>query len=194
MGHRGRVLLTTATFLLLVLGVVAQSAPRNYDPPLIQPQSPTSGNHGLVLVLSRNETPEPPDSFALKTCLANHPALACVPLSLTIKNEGTETILRFFLSCSDRSIGFDLLMPDGNWEPFPSSIRSTYPGQGNTFTLMMPDCGRNIFMAEGFRPGESYVLHLRLTDPSLWLEYGLSLTGSRWRASAQASGKRLCPP
>ena len=157
MGHRGRVLLTTATFLLLVLGVVAQSAPRNYDPPLIQPQSPSSGNHGLVLVLSRNETPEPPDSFALKTCLANHPALACVPLSLTIKNEGTETILRFFLSCSDRSIGFDLLMPDGNWEPFPSSIGSTYPG-------------RNIFMAEGFRPGESYVLHLRLTDPSLWLD------------------------
>ena len=170
MGHRGRVLLITSTFLLLVFGVVARAAPQKSAPASIQPQNPTSGNHGLVLILSRDETPEPPASFALKTCLANHPKLACVPLSLTIKNVGDEIILRFFGSCSDTSIGFDLLVPDGNWEPFPSSTGFVYPGEGGTHIVMMPMCGRNIFMVEGFWPGESYVLHLRLADQNLWLD------------------------
>jgi hypothetical protein len=122
------------------------------------------------LILSRDETPEAPDSFALKTCFANHPRLACVPLSLTIKNVGDETILRFFGSCNDMSIGFDLLMPDGNWEPFPSSAGFVYPGEGDTHIVMLPVCTRNISMVEGFWPGESYVLHLRLADPDLWLD------------------------
>jgi hypothetical protein len=102
--------------------------------------------------------------------LANHPRLACVPLSLTIKNVGDETILRFFGSCNDMSIGFDLLMPDGNWELFPSSAGFVYPGEGDSHIVMIPICTRNIFMVEGFWPGESYVLHLRLADPDLWLD------------------------
>jgi hypothetical protein len=158
-GHRGRVLPTAATLLLLVFAVIARAAPQKSAPASIPPRSPASANHGLVLILSGDETPEAPDSFALKTCLANHPRLACVPLSLTIKNAGDETILRFFGSCNDMSIGFDLLMPDGHWGPFPS------------FTgFVLPLCTRSISMVEGFWPGESYVLHLRLADPDLWLD------------------------
>ena len=161
MGYRVRFLsLITAASLLLALEVVGQAAPQN----------DAGGGHGLVLVLSRDETPEPPDSVTVKECLANHPQLACVPLNLTIKNEGNEAILRFFLSCSDRRAGFDLLMPDGKWKTFPSSIGFVYPGEGKTFTVNLPSCGRNIFMAEAFWPGESYVLHLRLADQNLWLD------------------------
>src|ERR1700675_3768999 len=123
MGYRVRFLsLITAASLLLALEVVGQAAPQN----------DAGGGHGLVLVLSRDETPEPPDSVTVKERLANHPQLACVPLNLTIKNEGNEAILRFFLSCSDRRAGFDLLMPDGKWKTFPSSIGLVYPGEGKT--------------------------------------------------------------
>lgn len=94
MGYRGRVLLltTVAAYLLSALIVAAQSAPRKDAPAGIEPQSQASGDHGLVLILSHDATPEPTDPAALKTCLAHNPSPACVPLTLTIKNEGKETI------------------------------------------------------------------------------------------------------
>ena len=74
MGSCGRVLLliTVAASLLTVLDVVAQSAPRKDVSTAIQSQSQPSGDHGLMLILSRDVTPKPPDSVALKTCLAHH--------------------------------------------------------------------------------------------------------------------------
>ena len=73
-----------------------------------------------------------------------------------MKNEGKETILRWFSSCSANDIpGIALLMPNGDWEGFPHQM-----------TL----CGRNVLEVRSLEPGESYVLHFRLADPLLQLD------------------------
>jgi hypothetical protein len=173
MGSCGRVLLliTVAASLLTVLDVVAQSAPRKDVSTAIQSQSQPSGDYGLMLILSRNVTPEPPDSVALKTCLAHHFPLACVLLNLTIMNEGNETILSWFQSCSDSdsdypNVGFDLLTPDGRWRSLPRSFDP--PSQIDIPTLGNPMCGGLI--VHGLWPRESHNQRLRLADLFLWMD------------------------
>jgi hypothetical protein len=79
-------------------------------------------------------------------------------LTITVKNEGPETVLRWTGSCGDTSLGFDLQRSDGNWESFPVSE--------------LPVCGRNVLELQRLSPGESYVWHLRLADPALYLDTG----------------------
>jgi hypothetical protein len=173
MGSRGRVLLliTVAASLLSVLDVVAQSAPRKDVSTAIQSQSQPSGDHGLMLSLSRDVTAEPPDSVALKACLAHRLPLACVPLNLTVMNEGNETILSWFQSCSDSdsdypNVGFDLLMPDGRWRSLPRSFDP--PSQIDIPTLGDPMCGGLI--VHGLWPHQSHNQRLRLADLFLWMD------------------------
>jgi hypothetical protein len=164
---RGRLLTSVVVSAFTIGCAVAEPPPATAS---ALAEGVAARNHGLVLLFTRDKTTEPPESVALRTCLADHPRLACIPLTLTIKNEGGETVLRSYLSCSDRSIGIDLLMPNGNWQPFPGNEGFVYPGPGTAFTLMEPVCGANGLVLEGYRPGESRVFHMRLADPSLWLD------------------------
>jgi hypothetical protein len=111
-----------------------------------------SANHGLALTLSQDQTPEPPDSTDLKTCLATHPPAACALLILTFKNEGKETILSRFGTCNDSSIGFTLLTEDGNWKPLPTELWT---------------CVSDMLGEQSLPPGKSDVVHVRLAERSL---------------------------
>jgi hypothetical protein len=113
-------------------------------------ENPAPADHGLSLILSQSQTSEPSDSGALKTCLADHPPLACVLLTITVENKGRETVLRWTTSCgADASI--DLKNSDGSWEA-PSNYSD------------LPICSRNVLNVQKLSPGESYVKHIRLAD------------------------------
>jgi hypothetical protein len=114
-------------------------------------RNPDPADHGLLLILSQDKALEPSESTAHKTCLSNHPPLACALLTITVKNEGTETVLRWSMSCGDLGIGFDLKKSDGGWEPF------TMGGD-------LPICSRNMLEVRKLSPGDSYVQHIRLAD------------------------------
>jgi hypothetical protein len=159
MRYRGRVLLlsTVAAYLLSALTVAAQSAPRKDAPAGIVPLNQASGDHGLVLILSHDATPEPTDPAALKTCLAHNPSPACVPLTLTIKNEGKETILSWFHTCGQAFAYFDLRRPDGTWMAFPMDLENMWT------------CDSNVMGIERLLPGTSRTLRFRLADESLML-------------------------
>jgi hypothetical protein len=159
MGYCGRILLltTVATYLLSAPIVAAQSAPRKDAPAGTELQSEASGDHGLVLILSRDATPEPPDSPALKTCLDHNPSVACVPLILTIKNEGKETILSWSGGCGVAFAHFDLRRPAASWVAFPMDLENTWT------------CSSVVMGVESLRPGEVRFLHFKLADDSLML-------------------------
>jgi hypothetical protein len=162
-------LLAVVTCILWVPAVFSQSTSRGSTMRSIQQQSQSSGNHGLVLVLSRDTAPEPPQSSDLKDCLAHHPPLACVPLYLTITNEGKESILGWFPDCNDSEyfdVNFYLLMPDGEWAFLPRTFDP--PSQIDAPNLPSPMCGRSV--VRGFWPQQSDNERLRLADLFPWLD------------------------
>ncbi len=111
---------------------------------------------GLVIHLAKSPD-EAVDSDAKKTCLADHPPASCELLTVTLKNEGSQAILSWHTTCQV-GIGFDVATADG-WKPFPSG---TSVGE-------IPICARNVLFVRRLLPGQSYVQHLRLADPSLGL-------------------------
>jgi hypothetical protein len=143
-------LLIFVTISLLISAVAfAQSGiPSSQDS-----QNHASGDHGLILVLTQDQIPEPSDSSGFKSCLAHHPPLACVLLTLVLKNEGKETVLHWSSTCGGAGIGFDLRKPDGNWEPFPTDEPSA--------------CSATVLVVESLLPGKSSVVHFRLADLEL---------------------------
>ena len=118
--------------------------------------------HGLVLSLSRDERPEPPNSGDLNTCLAHNPPLACVPLVFTLKNEGKEAILSYSATCGWTPFTVDLKKQDGSWEPFPRQREAT----GIV-------CESTVAGYSVIWPGRSYTFRARLADPLLGLDTAL---------------------
>ncbi|MBI3478197.1 MAG: hypothetical protein HY010_20885 [Acidobacteria bacterium] len=169
MGYRSRVILTIlsslAAYLLSALTVAAQSAQRKDAPAGIERQGQASGDHGLVLILGLDTTPESTESPALKTCLAHNPPPACVPLTLTIKNEGKETILSWFHTCGQAVALFDLRQPDGTWMAFPMDLANMWA------------CSSNMMGVESLLPGASRTSRFRLADESLMLGTSFPRTG-----------------
>jgi hypothetical protein len=165
MCYRSRVILTilssVAAYLLSALTVAAQSAPQKDA----ERHSEASGDHGLVLILGLDATPESPESPALKTCLAHNPPPACVPLTLTIKNEGKETILSWFHTCGQVFALFDLRQRDGTWMAFPMDL-------ANMWT-----CGSNVMGVESLLPGASRTSRFGLAEESLMLGTSFPRTG-----------------
>jgi hypothetical protein len=129
-------------------------------------QSPKPGpsNHGLVVILSQDAAPEPSDSEQLKNCVARHPPLACVLLTLTVKNEGSETVLTWWSTCGEPGMDFDLQKSDGSWEPFPP-----VPIDYHDFVDLL-SCSRSFTEVQRLVPGESHVEQIRLADPFLRLD------------------------
>jgi hypothetical protein len=150
MAHSNRGFFRTLVAISVVMGTLGVA--QNDVPPSPESKDPAPADHGLLLLLSQAQTPEPSDSSALKTCLNNHPPLACVLLTITVENARTETILRWSMSCGAGGVGFDLKKFDGSWEPFANG--------GD-----LPICTRNVLDVQRLSPGESYVQHIRLADP-----------------------------
>ncbi len=126
-------------------------------------QRTLSSTHGLKLILQRdplpnalgkNTSPQDPE----RECLANHPLLACTPLAIVLKNEGTDTILRWFSSCPSNGVDVRIEIQNGDrgWQIFP---------QGELIV-----CSRNVLGVQSIAPGKSYEYRLRLADPGLQLD------------------------
>jgi hypothetical protein len=138
----------TISSLISAVAFAQSGVPSSHDS-----QNHASGDHGLILVLTQDQPPESSDSGGLKSCLVHHPPLACVMLTLVLKNEGKETVLQWSSTCGGAGIGFDLRKPDGNWEPFPTDEPSV--------------CSANVLGVESLLPGKSSIVHLRLADLEL---------------------------
>ena len=113
---------------------------------------PQNGStHGPVLTLVREN--EPSDSPAVKTCLANHPPLACMLLTVTLRNEGKEDFLSEGSTCYPDSFIFifDLKEPDGGWKQFPA--------RGDHWV-----CEATVAFARLAFHGKSYTWHFRLAE------------------------------
>jgi hypothetical protein len=144
-----------AVTLLMTAAAVAQDDALSAD----RFGKQNSADHGLILILTKEQTSELPDSSDLKACLVSYPPTACALLTLELKNRGKETILLWSSTCGDPLIGFDLRRPDGSWEPFPTEPWT---------------CASTFVGVESLRPGKSFVLQLRLTDPVLELDTSAS--------------------
>ena len=145
---------------ILVVAAVAQSATSPAA------ANATHDNHGLVLTLSRDPDPQPPDAAQLKACLAHNTPINCIPLIAKLKNEGKETILSSWTSCPPLPIGyaFELRTLEGDWERLP-------PGANGGFT-----CTATVGGISAFSPGGVFKIGLRLADT----EYSLPGEGPHW--------------
>jgi len=109
--------------------------------------------HGLVLVLSQDQTQEPSDSPQLEACLAHNSPANCARLIVTLKNQGKETLLRYWATCAWTPFGFEIKMSNGNWLPIPPRVKN-----------QQIVCESNVAGYSGFPPGSTYTSKLRLAD------------------------------
>jgi hypothetical protein len=136
-------------------------------------QGPGDHDHDLVLTLSQDQS-EPANSTALKDCLVSHPSAACALLTLTLKNEGKETLLSWFSTCNDVSIRFALLEQDDKWKPLPTDVWGV--------------CVSDMLGEHSLPPGKNTVVHLRLSERSLQISSdGYALLASPLPLTIRAS-------
>jgi hypothetical protein len=83
------------------------------------PLPPSLPNHGLVLTIARDARPDPSPPDEMHRCLASHPALACVGFTMTLDNNGSETMLFSWVTCPQRFPEVEYKASDGTWKPFP---------------------------------------------------------------------------
>ena len=115
--------------------------------------------HGITLALSQDSA-EPPDSIEFKNCLATHPPLACVPLTVTLRKDGPETLVIWGPGgCGEIVPDIDFRQADGTWKVFPYSPAHVSYRLCNV-----------IGFAQRFSRGESRVGRFRLA--SLGLDVG----------------------
>lgn len=140
----------------IVLGCRCLGQVQAHDVPRVEIRT---SFHGLTLSLSQDAA-EPPDSQELRSCLATHPSLACVPLTLILKNDNPQTVVTWGLvSCVDLEPRIDFQQADGTWVAFPYSPD------------YLPFRTCNIIgKVEIFPHGDSRVLKFRLASPSLGLD------------------------
>jgi hypothetical protein len=130
--------------LLVVAPVCAQVSGHSTEP----------STHGLKLVFKQVSDGNLLEQVSYKTCVRTHPPLACMPLTLALRNEGTETVLRWTSTCSS-DYWFEIANDDGSWRRFPRQL---------------PLCARNMLYVQRITPGQSYELHFKLSDPTLLLD------------------------
>lgn len=152
-----RGLFSTVLAVSMFLGCLCIA--QNKTPKVTQPQTPISF-HGLTLSLTQDPA-EPPDSSALRTCLATHPPLACVPLTITLRNDGPDRLLIWESSCTDMEPQIEIQQEDATWVPFPQCQSPT----------CIRICNRNVLSVQALAHGESRVRHWRLSDSSLDVMY-----------------------
>jgi hypothetical protein len=110
-------------------------------------------------MLTLGRAPETPDSTEEKACLFRHPPLACVLLTVTLKNSGTKpVVLDWSEGCGDNGLSFDMQISDGSWKPFPRDYDQ------------LSICTRNTLGTKRLSPGDSYEEHVRLGQANLHLD------------------------
>lgn len=164
MAHSSRGFFRTLVAISLLMGAfgVAQNDAASY--PQSQKAAPFD-HHGLLVILSQDATPELSESSELKNCLARHPPLACVLLTVTVKNVGREAFLTWWSTCGEPGMDFDLQKSDGRWEPFPPA---PVDYRGDPRDLLA--CFRSFTYVEMLSPGKSHAEQIRLADPFLHLD------------------------
>lgn len=146
---------------LLVIPMVLECLCIGQDraPAVAQPQPP-GYFHGLTLSLSQDSA-EPPDSSEFKNCLATHPPPACVPLTVTLRKDGPETLVMWGPGgCGEIVPDIDFQQADGTWRAFPYS-----PGHVSYQLCSV------IGFAQRFSRGESRVRRFRLESLGLDVVY-----------------------
>lgn len=149
----GRWILANAIAICVLMLGLSAGQERPLKPQ--EPQDRASTDRGLTVDLSQGETLEPSESIPLQSCLAEHPPLFCVLLTLVLTNTGKNTILLWSSSCYGPSITFDLRRSDGSWRNFPK---------------MGIVCGSNVLGVQSLAPHESSIVHIRMADLFLDLE------------------------
>lgn len=130
--------------LLVVAPVCAQ----------VSGHSTVTSTHGLKLVLQQVSDRNLLEQDSYKSCVRTHPPLACMPMTLALRNEGTETVLRWASTCSS-DYWVEIANDDGSWQRFPQQL---------------PLCARNILFVQRILPGQNIELHFKLSDPTLLLD------------------------
>ncbi len=91
-------------------------------------------NHGLVLMIAHDSRPDPIGPGEMRKCLAKHPPLACVGFTVTLDNNGNETILFPWVSCPPQDPDVEYKAADGTWKSFPNRpvfiCTATFAGLG----------------------------------------------------------------
>lgn len=116
-----------------------------------EPGSKRSAATSLVLSLAQDSAFNS-QSAEFQSCLQKFPKVACTPLVATLKNEGKQTIVRFFTSCPGDFPGVRLKMPNGHWGSIPAELQI---------------CNRNMLEMQRLDPGQTYAVRFRLADPVL---------------------------
>jgi len=114
-----------------------------------------AASHGLTLTLTRDQTTESLETATPKNCLKDHPMRACIPLRYSLKNEGKESIIRWYSSCMDDFRSFEVQKADGSWEELNREF---------------PICTRNVLEVQTLAPGDSISGTFRLADSYLGLD------------------------
>ena len=141
----------------MVISIVLATIRSAQNDALPSDQPGKVGDHSLSLTLT--QASEPSDSSPRKLCLADHPPLACVLLTITLKNSGSKPIvIDWSEGCGDNGLSFDMEISDGSWKPFPRDY----------YQLIV--CTRNTFGIKRLSPGDSYEEHVRLGNANLGLD------------------------
>jgi hypothetical protein len=120
------------------------------------PQGHVSTYKGLTVDLRQDATLESSESLPLKSCLAEHPPLFCVLLTIVITNSAKSTILLWTGTCDGPGITFDLRRSDGSWGNFPKKMGVV--------------CLGNALGVQSLAPHESSVMYIRMADLFLELD------------------------
>jgi hypothetical protein len=138
----------TACLLLTTAGNAQQRS---------EPTTSQTSTHGLRLLLKQESQYQKSDGSAVPreqvdACSKLHPLFACIPIRVTLKNEGDEIILRWFTTCPGGILdaSFEVQNPDGRWESFR-------PGD-------LYNCASNGVVVQRIGPGESYEWTMKLAD------------------------------
>jgi hypothetical protein len=128
--------------------------------PEVAQSQPPAYFYGLTLAFSQDSA-EPPGSSEFKNCLASHPPLACVPLTVALRKDGPETLVMWGPGgCGEIVPDIDFQQADGTWRAFPYSLGYVSHRLCNV-----------IGFAQRFSRGESRIGRFRLASLGLDVVY-----------------------
>ena len=150
-------------------------------------ETSSRGTHGLTLTIKESSPSKDSDENTsqrshFKSCLDRHPSFACKPLIVTLKNEGDETILRWFTTCPGGILdaSFDLWSATGGWHSFRP---------GDSFS-----CTANVTAVQWIGPGESYEWRSTLADLNLQFDARVAYAfRMRWDIAGCIAAQRDSP-
>jgi hypothetical protein len=197
--HAQRNLFSTVLLALVVLGYPCIAQERASE--IVLPQSVTSF-HGMTLTLIQDPA-EPPDSSNLRNCLTTHPSLACVPLTVTLGKDGSETLVIWGPGGCGEIVPEIDFQTDGDWQPFsysPNHVRyrlcnvigfaQRFPrGESRVGKFRLASLGLDVV----YPPSDDEFIHPRCGGCEWLLAPGPHLIRARLHLKACVASKKLKP-